>query len=74
MPAIEPVHQLIPDDIVIGTDQYDAAICAIMAAVYAGSSSQLQLPNIVPFQQGFNRSEGWIYGLPADYVTKYQFD
>ncbi|MFK5948473.1 MAG: hypothetical protein QM500_06855 [Methylococcales bacterium] len=72
-PAIQPVHELIPNIIVEGTDQYDACICAIIAAVYAGSSKQLQLPGVAKYQNGFTRNEGWINGLPADFVKQYHF-
>ena len=72
MPAIGPVHKHIPDYVIPGTDQYDAAICALMAAVFSGASNQLKLPEIVKFQPEFDPREGWIYGLPANYVSQYQ--
>lgn len=43
-----------------------------MAAVYAGSSVQLDLPDVINFQPGFDHKEGWIYGLPANYVRQHQ--
>ena len=72
MPAIQPVHKHIPDSIVPGTDQYDAAICALIAVIYAGYSEQLNLTDVVDIQDGFDPKEGWIYGLPASYVQRYQ--
>ena len=66
--AITPVERHMPVDLVPGTDQYDAAICAILAAVYAGKGRGLGLPDLVGLQPGYGPDEGWIYGLPADYV------
>jgi hypothetical protein len=70
--AIEPIHRLIPTSISVGSDQYDAAICAIMAALYAGCNEALGLPSLSGFQQAFDPAEGWIYALPAAYVREYQ--
>lgn len=72
LPAIKPIHNHIPKYVIPGTDQYDAAICALMAAVYAGSSEQLDLPEVINFQPDFDPKEGWIYGLPANYVRQHQ--
>ena len=65
-------HKHIPDYVIPGTDQYDATICALMAAVFSGASNQLKLPELVKFQPEFDPREGWIYGLPANYVSQYQ--
>jgi hypothetical protein len=51
-----------------GTDEYDAAVCAILAAVFAGKGNALGLPGLVGPQAGYDPAEGWIYGLPAEYV------
>ena len=72
MPAIEPVDKLIPNEIRTGSDQYDAAICAIMAAIFAGAAGQLHLPKLDGFQPDYDPKEGWIYGLPAQFVKQYQ--
>ena len=66
--AIAPVERHLPDHLVPGTDTYDAAICAILAAVLAGRGGDLGLPDLVGPQPGYNPAEGWIYGLPADYM------
>jgi predicted nuclease with RNAse H fold len=70
--AIESIHRLIPTNISVGSDQYDAAICAILAALYAGCEDDLGLPSVSGIQDGFDPAEGWIYALPADYVREYQ--
>jgi len=35
-----------------------------VAAVYAGAGGYLGLPELIDFQPGFDRSEGWVYSLP----------
>ena len=70
--AIEPIHRLIPTNVPVGSDQYDAAICAILAALYAGCEEGLGLPSVSDIEEVFDPAEGWIYALPADYVRKYQ--
>ena len=66
--AIAPVECHLPDNLVPGTDPYDAAICAILAAVFAGKGGELGLPGLVDLQPGYDAAEGWVYGLPAEYV------
>lgn len=66
--AIAPVERYIPDNLVPGTDLYDAAICAILAAVFAGKGRALGLPELVGPEPGYDTAEGWIYGLPSAYV------
>ena len=70
--AIQPIHQHIPSDCLPGTDQYDAAICAITAAIHAGAGAQLNLPALAAYQSSFDPAEGWVYGLPVDYLQQYQ--
>lgn len=67
--AIKSVDRHIPAKLSPGTDQYDAAICAILAATFAGKGSDLELPDLVPPDSRFDNNEGWIYGLPADFVS-----
>jgi predicted nuclease with RNAse H fold len=69
-PAIRSVAQHIPAQLVAGTDQYDAAICAILAATFAGMGPGLGLPDLAGPQPGYDPGEGWIYGLPADFVQR----
>lgn len=68
--AVDAIHQLIPCDIEVGTDQYDAAICALVAAVHAGGGSTLGLPELIDFEQGFDRSEGWVYAFAPEFIQK----
>jgi predicted nuclease with RNAse H fold len=70
--AIEPIHRLIPTNVAVGTDQYDAAICSILAALHAGCEDYLGLPLVSDIHEGFDPAEGWIYALPADYVREYR--
>lgn len=66
--AIDIIHQLIPGDVDVGSDQYDAAICAIVAAVFAGAGLTLGLPDLVGFEPNFDRAEGWVYSFPAEFI------
>ncbi len=66
--AVDILHQLIPGDIEVGGDQYDAAICAIVAAVFAGAGSNLGLPDVVGFEPNFDRAEGWVYTFASEFI------
>ena len=66
--AVASVERHIPDHLTPGTDPYDAAVCAILAAVHAGQGKVLGLPDLEGPQPGYDPAEGWIYGLPADHV------
>jgi predicted nuclease with RNAse H fold len=66
--AIDLIHRLIPDVIEVGSDQYDAAICAIVAAVYAGAGTRFGLPELVDFDPNFDRAEGWVYSFSPEYI------
>jgi predicted nuclease with RNAse H fold len=66
--AVDDLHRLLPAELSPGTDQYDAALCALVAAVHAGAGEHLGLPELVGFQPGFDRAEGWVYSFAADYI------
>lgn len=68
--AIDIIHQLIPDDLALGSDQYDAAICAIVAAVFAGAGPRLGLPDLVGFDPHFERAEGWVYSFAPEFLRQ----
>ncbi len=68
--AIDAVHQLIPDDVEVGSDQYDAAICALMAAVHAGAGTQLGLPELTAFDPLLDRAEGWVYAFAPEFIRQ----
>ncbi len=70
--AIGPVDRHIPSDLEAGTDEYDAAICAILGVAYAVGGNLMGLPNLVQPPSGQNVSEGWIYSLPAEFVWVHQ--
>jgi len=71
--AIEPIARHIPSNLNPGTDSYDAAICAILAAVHGGVGNILGLPDLVPPNDANDPKEGWIYGLPSEFVESHRF-
>lgn len=72
-PAIDPVHRLIPDGVVPGTDAYDAAICALLGLAFAGMSGSLGLVDLPNPDRSLPREEGWIFGLPTEFIEKHRF-
>lgn len=64
LPAIPELEKYIPKSLEVGTDQYDAAICALLALLFQGVGSYIDLPELVPIHEGFNSVEGWIYTFP----------
>lgn len=73
-PAIPPLAQRIPTQFEPGTDIYDAAICALLGAVYSGWGRGLNIPELVQPVDGFDNAEGWIFCLPPDYVSSFQVE
>ena len=55
-----------------GTDIYDAAICAVLGAVYSGWGRALNIPPLVQPIADYDLTEGWIFCLPPDYVKTFQ--
>lgn len=55
-----------------GTDIYDAAICALLGAVYSGWGRALNIPSLMQPIADYDMTEGWIYCLPPDYVKTFQ--
>jgi hypothetical protein len=70
-PAILPIAEHIPNHFIPGTDIYDAAICALLGAVYAGWGTKLDIPELVQPLKSFDKSEGWIFCLPPKYVRAF---
>jgi len=66
--AIEPVSRWIPAAVAPGSDLYDACICAILGLVFAGAGEVLGLPTLTTPDSTLEREEGWIFGLPPDFV------
>jgi hypothetical protein len=60
-PACPELAALLPDDLVVGTDRYDAALCALMALQYAAGGKVVQLPVLVLPPSEMARDEGWVY-------------
>lgn len=65
--ALNPVKDLLPDYIAEGTDEADAAICAVMAIAYGANGRYSKLPRLIgPSKEWItpSKTEGWIYHLP----------
>ena len=73
-PAIPPLARRIPAQFEPGTDIYDAAICALLGAVYSGWGRGLNIPELVPPVDRFDMAEGWIFCLPPDYVRTFHVE
>ena len=67
-PAIAPIHRLIPAQLSPDSDIYDAAICAILGLVFAGAGNELGLPDLATRDASCRTDEGWIFGLPPEFV------
>ncbi|PJG60498.1 DUF429 domain-containing protein [Aeromonas cavernicola] len=60
--AVRPeLTALLPEAVEVGTDRYDAAICALLALQYAAGGAVSCLPPLVAPPAGMARDEGWIY-------------
>ncbi len=68
--AIAPLHGLIPSSVTPGTDQYDASICALLAAT-SRAGGVMGLPGSLPQPESYPSEEGWIYSLPCDYIRQH---
>ncbi len=66
--AIAPIHRLIPAQLSPDSDIYDAAICAILGLVFAGAGNELGLPDLATRDASCRTDEGWIFGLPPEFV------
>jgi hypothetical protein len=63
--ATPALQRLLPADAVAGTDECDAAICAMLALAFALDGESELLPQLVSPDASVSveqlRSEGWIY-------------
>lgn len=61
--AYKNINNVIPDDIKVGTDQYDAALCALMAVQFGFENDFGKLPSLVfpPEEEKTYSKESWIY-------------
>jgi predicted nuclease with RNAse H fold len=55
------IHALLPEALQPGTDQYDAALCALMALQYAAGDKVKALPPLQAPPADFPLDEGWMY-------------
>ena len=65
--VLSPVKELLPDYVKEGTDEGDAAICAVMAIAYGANGRYSKLPKLIgPSKEWITaaKSEGWIYHFP----------
>ncbi len=69
-PALPALAKYIPGDLKLGTDEYDAAICAVLALLFLGAGQNLSLPDLTSFPSGIDREEGWIYTLPPGFIKQ----
>ncbi len=67
--AVESLARWIPESVTAGSDLYDACICAILALVFAGAGATLELPDLTSPDAALPQEEGWIFGLPPDWVA-----
>ncbi len=60
------VKECLPQGIRVGTDAYDACICALLAVLYGAQGRFKNFSPLVapPHQMLTVKSEGWIYYLP----------
>ena len=67
--AVSSIARWMPESAEVGSDLYDACICAILALVFAGAGSILGLPDLTSPDAAMPREEGWIFGLPPEAVA-----
>lgn len=70
--VISSLARYMPIQFEPGTDIYDAAICALLGAVYSGWGRTLNIPPLVQPTADYDVKEGWIFCLPPDYVKTFQ--
>ena len=70
--AFPPIEKNIPDQIKAGTDQYDAALCALMALQFGFNNNFEGLPSLVfPAEnRTIYKEEGWIYHFDLENIKK----
>ena len=70
--AFPKIHKLIPEQINKGTDNYDAALCALMALQFGFNNNYDGLPSLVypPQKKQIYKDEGWIYHFALDNLKR----
>lgn len=66
--AIAPFAQLLPAEVVPGSDRYDAALCALVALASASQDTCPLLPPLVKPVDSVPASEGWIYHFQPSHL------
>ncbi|MFM5709359.1 MAG: DUF429 domain-containing protein [Aeromonas veronii] len=60
-PARPELAALLPADVLVGTDRYDAVLCALMALQYAAGGKVTVLPELISPPSDMPCDEGWVY-------------
>jgi hypothetical protein len=67
--VVERARALLPDGLVDGSDEKDAAICALTAVAYAGAKDE-RLPRLVrPPSTPSTPTDGWIFGPEPSWLS-----
>lgn len=68
--AFKSIDKMIPEDISIGTDKYDAALCALMAVQFGCENNFKKLPKLKypPSEKNIYQKEGWIYHFEIENI------
>ena len=67
-----PMQRLLPPGVIAGTDESDAAICAVLALAFAARGTYAELPSLGgPDDASLvaAREEGWIYYVERNWLT-----
>ena len=72
-PSATPgIAKLLPSQLMVGTDEYDAAICSVLALSHGLAGRDPELPTLngpsPEMDASKVQSEGWIYAPPSEWV------
>lgn len=62
--AVPQIARHLPTHLKIGSDPYDAAICAVLGLAFVGMHEDLGLEPVIPPPADLDVREGWIYTIP----------
>ncbi|MCZ7679161.1 MAG: DUF429 domain-containing protein [Sandaracinaceae bacterium] len=71
--ALAPLARWLPREIEPGTDEHDAAICAVLGLAHACAGAEPDLPELVPPPADLledARDEGWIYSPAPEWIAR----